>query len=98
MSALVIVTELLYCAVSGQKDMGGRRARTSRVGPRQIYLHSFLFVRTIHTSFLSLFRFIVKTIFILAMKIFFQFYGYPVTPFELFPIETYSSIVGKFLR
>lgn len=34
MSALVIVTELLYCAVSGQKDMGGRRARTSRVSSK----------------------------------------------------------------
>lgn len=66
MSALVIVTELLYCAVSGQKDMGGRRARTSRVGPREIYFLSFLFARTIHTFFLSLLRFIVKTIFLLS--------------------------------
>lgn len=98
MSALVIVTELLYCAVSGQKDMGGRRARTSRVGPREIYFLFFLFIRTIHTFFLSLSRFIVKTIFILVVKIFFHFYVNPVTPFPLFSIVSYSSIVRTFLR
>lgn len=94
MSALVIVTELLYCAVSGQKDMGGRRARTSRVGPREIYFLSFLFAPTIHTFFLSPLRFTVKTIFTLVMKIFFRFYVNPVShPFGYFPIESYSFVV-----